>query len=237
MTITNITSQKSAYRIISVGGSIIIPKTGFDVNFLRKFRKLILSRVKKGDKFVLVVGGGATCRQYQNALTQVVKLPNKLLHQLGVYSTWFNAEFVKLLFGSHVYKDVVKSPTSKLITNKPIIISGGWKPGFSTDTGAVLLAKKFGAKEVMNLFDVDYVYDKDPRKFSDAKKIEKISWRDFRKNIVGYKWLPGKNSPFDPIASGLAQKLGLRVSIVRGTNLSEVQKALEGRRFKGTVVG
>lgn len=236
MTITNITSQKSAYRIISVGGSIIIPKTGFDVNFLKKFRKLILRRVRQGDKFVLIIGGGATCRVYQNALTQVIKLPNKSLHQLGVYSTWFNAEFVKLLFGNYVYKDVVKNPVNKLITNKPIIISGGWKPGFSTDTGAVLLAKKFGAKEVFNLSNIDYVYDKDPNKFANAKKMEKIGWKEFRKNIVGYKWLPGKNSPFDPIASGLAEKLGMKVSILRGTNLPEVEKALKGRRFKGTVI-
>lgn len=229
--------KDSAYKILSVGGSIIIPKTGFDVGFLKKFRALILSRVKKGDKFVLVVGGGATCRVYQNALTEVVRLPNRELHWLGVYSTWFNAEFVKLLFaGKYVYKDVIKNPTDKLIINKPIIIAAGWKPGFSTDTDSILLAKQFGAKEVINLSNIDYVFDKDPNKFANAKKIEKINWKDFRKNIVGYKWLPGKNSPFDPIASGLAKKLGLKVIIMNGRNLTEVKNALEGKKFKGTLI-
>ncbi|OGH71242.1 MAG: hypothetical protein A2921_01835 [Candidatus Magasanikbacteria bacterium RIFCSPLOWO2_01_FULL_43_20b] len=226
-----------SYKILSVGGSIIIPKTGFDVGFLKKFRQLIFSQVKKGDKFVLVVGGGATCRAYQNALTQVIKLPNRQLHWLGIYTTWFNAEFVKLLFsGQYVYESVIKNPSKKIVTNKSIIIAGGWKPGFSTDTDSILLAKQFGAKEVINLSNIDYVYDKDPNKFANAKKIEKISWKDFRKNIVGYKWLPGKNSPFDPIASGLAEKFGLRVAIMNGNNLTEVKKALEGRGFKGTVI-
>lgn len=225
-----------SYKILSVGGSLIIPKTGFDVGFLKKFRKLILNRVKKGDKFVLVVGGGATCRAYQHAAKTVRKMTTEEVDWLGIYSTWFNAEFVRLLFGSFAFDRTVNSPNKKIITNKSIIISQGHKPGCSSDKVAVMLAKTYGAKEVINLFDVDYVYDKDPRKFFDAKKIEKISWKNFRKNIVGYKWLPGKNSPFDPIASGLAEKLGLKVSILRGTNLPEVKKALEGGEFKGTII-
>lgn len=236
MTITNITSQKSGYRIISVGGSIIIPKTGFDVKFLKKFRSLILDRVNKGDRFVLVIGGGATCRAYQHAAKAVRKMTTEDVDWLGIYSTWFNAEFVRLLFGSMAFNKTVNSPNKKIITKKSIIISQGHKPGCSSDKVAVMLAKTYGAKEVINLSNIDYVYNKDPNKFTDAKKIEKIIWKDFRKNIVGYKWLPGKNSPFDPIASGLAQKLGLKVSILRGTNLPEVKKALGGKKFKGTVV-
>lgn len=225
-----------SYKVISVGGSIIIPKTGFDVNFLKKFRSLILDRVKKGDKFVLVIGGGATCRAYQQAAKTVRKMTTEEVDWLGIYSTWFNAEFVRLLFGSLAFNKTVNSPNKKIITDKSVIISQGHKPGCSSDKVAVMLAKTYGAKEVINLSNIDYVYDKNPNKFSGAEKIEKISWKDFRKKIVGYKWLPGKNSPFDPIASGMAEKLGLKVSILRGTNLSEVKKALEGGEFRGTIV-
>ncbi len=226
----------SNYKIISVGGSIIIPKTGFDINFLKKFRALILARVKKGEKFILVIGGGATCRNYQQTLSKITKISNTELDWLGIYSTWFNAEFVKLMFGKLAYQEVIKNPTNKLITNKPIIIAGGWKPGCSTDKDAVLLAQNFGAEELINLSNIDYVYDQDPQKFKNAKKIEKISWQDFRKNIVGFNWVPGKNVPFDPIASVLAEKLKLKVSILQGTNLVEVKKVLEGKEFKGTIV-
>lgn len=224
------------YKIISVGGSIIIPKAGFDVKFLQKFRALILSRVKKGQKFVLVIGGGATCRAYQKALSKAVKTSNTDLDWLGIYSTWFNAEFVRLMFGHYAYQTVIKNPTNKLITNKPVIICGGWQPGGSTDKDAVLLAKIFRAKELINLSNIECVYDKDPKKFKNAKKIEKISWKDFRKNIVGYKWAPGKNTPFDPAASALAEKLGLKVSILKGTDLGEVEKVLRGKKFRGTAI-
>jgi len=227
---------KKQYKIISVGGSIIIPKTGFDINFLKKFKALILKQIKKGDKFILVIGGGGTCRNYQDALAKTTKISNRDLDWLGIYSTWFNAEFVRFMFGDHAYKEVIKNLTQKIKTNKSIIIAGGWKPGCSTDKDAVLLAKNFNAKELINLSNIDFVFDKDPNKFSDAKKIEKISWKDFRKNIVGYKWVPGKNVPFDPMASELAEKINLVVKIVNGKSLEDVKKVFENKGFQGTTI-
>lgn len=228
--------KKCNYKILSVGGSIIIPKDGFDIRFLKKFRAMILARVKKGEKFVLVIGGGVTCRVYQDALKKTTKVNNVDLDWLGIYTTWYNAEFVKLLFGEFAYDDVIKNPTKKIRTSKSIIIAGGWKPGWSTDKDAVLLAKNLGATEIINLSNIDYVYDKDPGKFKDAKRVERINWPEFRNNIVGYKWVPGKNVPFDPMASGMAQKLKLRVCVLNGNNLVEVNKVLNGKKFKGTVI-
>jgi uridylate kinase len=101
---------------------------------------------------------------------------------------------------------------------------------------AVLFAKTYGADEVLNLSNIEYVFDKDPKKFTDSKKIENISWLDFRKNIIGDKWEPGKNLPFDPVASKEAEKIKLTVKILAGKNLSEVKKALNNKKFKGTVI-
>jgi uridylate kinase len=99
----------------------------------------------------------------------------------------------------------------------------------------VLLAKNFGVKKIVNLTNIDYVYDKDPRKFKDAKKIEKISWKDFRK-IVGDKWDPGLNVPFDPVASKDAEKLKLEVAIINGKSLDNFERYLNNEKFIGTVI-
>jgi len=225
-------------KIISLGGSIIIPKTGFDVSFLKKFKSLIETRVKKGERFVFVVGGGATCRNYQAAAKKVAGLKNVELDWLGVYTTWFNAEFVRLLFGKYAHREVIKNPSIRPINklnSQPIIIAGGWKPGWSTDYDAVKLAEIYGAKEVINLSNIDFVYEKDPAKFKNTKKFEKLTWPEMRK-IVGDKWIPGKNVPFDPQATKLAQKLGLRVKFIKGTNLKELKKELEGQNGKGTEI-
>ncbi|MFA4831204.1 MAG: UMP kinase [Patescibacteria group bacterium] len=223
-------------KIFSVGGSIIIPKTGFDIQFLKKFRSLILRQVKKGARFVLVIGGGATCRYYQEAASKITKLSQTDLDWLGIHATIFNAQFIRLLFGNLAHHDLQGDPEKKIKTDKPIIVGAGYLTGHSTDMDAVLLAKTYGAKEVINLSNIEYVYDKDPRKFKDAKKIEEIGWKEFRKNIVGSKWKAGANKPFDPVASREAEKLGLRVSILKGTDLGEVEKVLNGGKFRGTVV-
>ena len=54
--------------------------------------------------------------------------------------------------------------------------------------------------------------------------------------MVGEKWYPGSNAPFDAVASKTADELGLAVKILRGTNLSEVRKAIQGEKFRGTVL-
>ncbi|NCO05033.1 MAG: UMP kinase, partial [Candidatus Magasanikbacteria bacterium] len=223
-------------KILSVGGSIIIPHAGFDVGFLKKFKKLILKHVAAGEKFILTIGGGGTCRQYQDAASEVTKLTHEDLDWIGIHSTIFNAQFVRYLFKDYAYKDVITNPTKKVNTSKPIIIAAGWKPGCSTDKDAVLLAKTYGVTEVMNLSNIEYVYDKDPNMHPNAKQIEQITWQSFRDHIVGHDWTPGKSAPFDPIASMQAQQLRLNVSIIDGKNLREVHKALSGKQFKGTVI-
>lgn len=223
-------------KILSVGGSIIIPHEGFDVAFLKAFKAMIMSHIKKGETFILTIGGGGTCRQYQQAAQAVTKLTNEDLDWIGIHSTIFNAQFVRHLFKDVAYKDVVTNPTVAIKTNKPIIVAAGWKPGCSTDHDAVLLAKTYDVTDVLNLSNIEYVYDKDPRIHPEAQKIERISWASFRKDIVGSSWTPGKSAPFDPIASQKAQKLGLRVSIVNGKNLAEVEKALRGKSFQGTII-
>jgi len=225
----------SKHRILSVGGSIVIPTTGFDIKFLKKFHKLILSRVKKGDKFVLVVGGGNTARTYIQAAKKITKLTDTDLDWLGIQATWQNAKFIQLLFGKYAHGDIVSNPTKKVKTNKPIIVAGGWKPGWSTDYVAVLLAKTYGAKELINLSNIDYVYTADPKKVKSAKPIKELSWPEMKK-LIGNKWTPGANLPLDPKATKEAARLKLRVGFVKGTSISDLKAVLGGKRAKGSVI-
>lgn len=224
------------HKILSVGGSIIIPKTGFDIPFLKKFRAMILRRVKKGERFILVIGGGATCRYYQRNAHSIRPLPNEDLDWIGIATTKLNAEFVRAIFGEYAHREIIGDPDKRVSAKQPILIAAGFMPGHSTDTDAVILAKTYGAKSIVNLSNIDYAYDKDPNKFSDAKKIEYMNWKDFRKNIVGNVWRAGANAPFDPIASREAEKLKLTVSFLNGTNLKEVEKALAGKKCRGTII-
>ena len=90
-------------------------------------------------------------------------------------------------------------------------------------------------KKIINLSNIDFVYDKDPAKFKDAKKIRQISWKDFRQ-IVGSRWNPGTNAPFDPIASKFAEENKMEVIIANGKNMDNLKNILEGKEFLGTVI-
>ena len=120
-------------------------------------------------------------------------------------------------------------------TEASVLVGGGWKPGNSSDLAAIHAAKSVGAKKVINLSNIDYAYDKDPKKFPDAVKIEQSSWEDFMK-ILPMEWSAGLNAPFDPIAAREAQALGLEVAIMNGKNIENLKHYLDGDAFIGTVI-
>ena len=216
--------------VISLGGSTVVPDQ-IDVRFLKRFRALILKYIKKDFRFIIVVGGGKTCRKYQKAASQICNLHKEDVDWLGIHATRLNAHLLRTIFRDHAHARVIKNPTSKFNFKKKILIGAGWKPGWSTDYDAVLLAKNFNVKTVVNLTNLAHVYTKDPEKHKDAKPLNKISWQDYR-NIVGDKWHPGLNVPFDPVASKVAQKSNIKVYILKGTNLRNLEKLFNKKRNK-----
>ena len=120
-------------------------------------------------------------------------------------------------------------------TDKPIMLGAGWKPGNSSDLAAVHIAKNIKAKRLINLSNIDYVYNKDPKKYKDAKSIKEISWIDFR-NLLPKDWGPGSNVPFDPIAAKEAEELHLEVVILNGKNIVNLEKCLNSEEFIGTKI-
>lgn len=221
--------------VISLGGSIVAPKDGIDIEFLKEFKKLVLKQTKKGHRFFIIIGGGAICRKYNEAAKKMVKASEEELNWMGIHATWLNAYLVKIIFGKYAYEKIIKNPTLDIRTNKKILVGGGWKPGGTTDFAATKLAEKNKAKTVINLSNIDYVYTADPKKYKNAKKIEKINWKDFGK-IVGDDCDPSVHTPFDSVATRLAQKLGLTVIIANGKNLKNLENCLSGKKFKGTTI-
>jgi len=231
--------------VLSIGGSLIAPtdhsgKTIGTIEhvFVRDFKKLILAEVKRGEKFVIVTGGGGPCRAYVHAATALAgKKPSPTdLHWIGIMATKLNAEFFRVLFNPNSHPVVAGDPTVKLPISQPILIGAGYAPGHSTDMDSVILAKTYGAKHVMNLTNIDYVYSADPRKDKNAKPFHDLSWKEYKKVLGVKKHQPAAHVPFDPVATDFAQRHGLTVTILNGAKLSNVQKAIRGEAFVGTTL-
>ena len=222
--------------IISLGGSLVAPD-GIDLAFIRTFRELVLGEVKAGKRFIITVGGGKVCRRYQAAASELGVVHQEALDWIGIRVLSLNAELIRAIFGESAHQKVIIEPPELRTASKPVVIFGAKAPGHSTDFDAVEAARETGARKVVNLSNIDFVYDKDPRKFPDAKKTERATWKECRAIIPPpEKWSPGLNSPFDPIAAKRAEELSLEVVIMNGNNLKNLEDYLEGKAFKGTVI-
>jgi uridylate kinase len=225
-------------KILSVGGSIIAPDKP-DSAFLSEFVSMCKKWLDadKQNRLILVAGGGAPARVYQNGLKEVCEKTDDSFDAnaadwIGIMATRLNAQLLKACFGSYCKNDVVYNPTLEdLKFDGQVLVASGWKPGFSTDTDAVYLGEKFDAKTIVNLSNIEKVYTDDPRKNPDAKPLDTISWADFRK-MVGDEWTPGKNCPFDPIASKKASEL----ICAGGKNIDNINAILNDSEYIGTTI-
>ena len=221
--------------VLSVGGSLIVKNDGINIVWLKKFRQFIKRETAKGNNFFLVVGGGYTARQYIKAAADIVSVGETDCDWVGISASRLNARLVKTIFGASAHPEIIIDPTKKIKSRNKIIVAAGYKPGWSTDYVAVLLARTNQIDKVINLSNIDYVYDKDPGKYQDAKPLANVSWPKFRK-IVGNVWRPGLNAPFDPIASRMAAGRKMEVVIMNGENLDNLSRYLQGKTFIGTTI-
>ena len=225
--------------IISLGGSLVVPNGGVNIDFLKKFNEFIRAKLSRNPsgQFFIVVGGGSTARHYRDAGRSVIghELPAEDLDWLGIHATRLNAHLLRTIFRDLAHPNIIKHYEIIRKVTEPVVVASGWKPGWSTDFCAAMLCEDYNIKTVINLSNIPYVYDKDPKIHADAKPIKRISWREFIK-IVGDKWIPGMNVPFDPIASRKAQEMGLKVTILKGDDFENLEKYFNEQEFVGTVI-
>lgn len=221
--------------VMSVGGSLIVPDH-IDTSFLTNLKNLIEQQIATyGRRFIIIAGGGKTARRYQDAAAAVTELDPEDLDWMGIHATRLNGHLLRTVFRDIAHPVMITNPDEIVDVPKDtsLIIAAGYRPGASTDLRAVQIARHCGATKLMNLSNIDYVFTADPRKDSNAEKIEDITWTDFL-TLIPSEWNPGLSSPFDPVAAREAQRLGLEVVIVNGGKPEEIEHYLHGEKFVGT---
>jgi uridylate kinase len=220
--------------VISVGGSLIVPDA-IDSEFLGKLRAELGQCTQVGMRFVLISGGGRTSRRYAEALKAARQdATNEDLDWLGIHATRLNGHLLRAVFWEQADPVMYTHPENvPQHPEYPVTIAAGFRPGHSTDYVAVRIAQHIGAMRIVNLSNIDRVYDKDPREYPDAQPFHEIDWATFR-TLIPETWDPGLSTPFDPIAAKEAEASGIEVAVVNGTNLRELSNYLAGRPFIGT---
>lgn len=220
--------------ILSLGGSIIVPDQ-IDVDFLRDFKQLVLKHLDDYDQWIIVTGGGKTARRYQNAADEVNSPEPEDLDWLGIHATRLNGHLMRTIFKNYADPEMITDPAKMTERDAKMLIMAGYRPGNSTDYIATLAAEAYKADLVVNLSNIAYVYDKDPKQYPDAKIQKELNWEQM-KALIGDNYTPGMNTPFDPKATQLAASLGLEVVFLKGTDLANFEAFLEGKGFEGSLV-
>ena len=220
--------------IISVGGSIVNPGTP-DIQFLNSFSRLILD--SNSSEFGIVVGGGKPARVYVEAMRKLGS-ENFTMDNAGILATRMNALLMLSALKSEqkLIPETVEIAHHLLKTQKSVVM-GGTVPGHTTDTVSMLLAEISGIDTVINITSVDGVYTKDPAKYRDAEKIEKLPYTQaFELSLASYGGA-ASNQFMDSVSLLIGMRSGIKIKIMSGLDMENIKSALEGKKFNGTVIG
>lgn len=192
---------------------------------------------------VIVTGGGKICRLFQNALKENGCTNVDNLHWVGTRVVNLQSEFIKSIFPVEntfpflIDSDEMLSSALNSLDKYMYFAAGGWNIGHSSDYDAAKMALFFKTTEVLRISDINYVYDGDPDKNPDAKKIERATWQEYL-DIIGNpgEHVPGASYPVDPIAAQVAMENNLKFYFTSLDKFLEVE-TLDFSKFQGTVIG
>jgi len=124
---------------------------------------------------------------------------------------------------------------SECMSEGKVVVMGGLKPGITTDAVAALVAERINADLLVKGTDQDGVYNKDPRKFADAVKLDRLSFEDLSGVLEFSEHKAGMHQVIDPEAIKVLKRKRLKLVVVNGFKPENILAALKGENV-GTVI-
>ncbi len=222
--------------VLSLGGSVLL--TGeHDEAYLADLTTL-LHEVGEKHPLAVVVGGGRTAREYI-ALGRALGLNESELDELGIEVTRLHARLLASLLHTAAppRPPLTVAEAVGEVGRWPVVVMGGTEPGHTTDAVAALLAERLRAERMVNATRTAGVYDRDPRKFPEAKRLPLLELSVFRKMVIeGTDGHAGQEFPFDRLGVERLARARIPLAVVDGRDLPQLRAALEGKSFEGTLV-
>ena len=222
--------------VASIGGSVLL--TGADDReYLGQLGDL-LRRLGKEMPLVVTTGGGRTAREYIR-LGRELGLTEVELDEIGVEVTRLHARVLAGRIGPPCPPrppTTVAEAVHELAHASPVVL-GGTEPGHTTDGVAALLASRLRAARLVNATDVDGIYDRDPRGHVDARRIDRLSWPEFRATVLASTTgEAGQNFLFDRLGADTLARASIPLLVVAGRDLPNLEAAIRGAPFHGSRV-
>ncbi|MGV9174146.1 MAG: UMP kinase [Promethearchaeia archaeon] len=221
--------------VIKIGGSLLFDddKT-VNLDKIREFCGIIGEK-NQFDQKVIICGGGIIAREYIDSVRTLSE--NEALCDLfGIDLSRMNAKLLISGFGELAYPLVPHSieELSAALLHDRIVVMGGLQPGQSTTSVACEVAEFIKAKMLVILTDVQGIYDKDPKKYSDATLLDKLTYSDLQElilNSIGKdQAAAGEYRIFDTVSLQILKRSEINTIITSGLDLGEFKKFWTGQR-------
>ena len=221
--------------VIKIGGSLLFTDNNkVDTDKVIEFCS-ILKNNKDSANSVVVCGGGSIAREYIDAVRSL-KGSESLSDIFGIDVSRTNSKLLITSLQDYAYPQVPKTLEElsvALLFNK-IIVMGGLQPGQSTTSVASEVAELIQADNLIVLTDVEGIYNKDPKRFTDAQLLKKINYDQLQEIILDLgkddQAAAGEYRIFDSVSLQILKRSEINAMIMSGTNLNNFIRFWDGEK-------
>ncbi|MDD4957357.1 MAG: UMP kinase [Candidatus Omnitrophica bacterium] len=235
-------SHKKKRRVLlKISGEALMGSTGYgiDPNVNRSFAQQIKEAHAGGAEIAIVIGGGNIFRglsaaasgmdranaDYMGMLATMLNgmALQDALEKIDVHTRVMTAIEMHQLAEPYIRRRAIRHLEKGRIV---IFVCGTGNPYFTTDTAAALRAVEIGADMILKATKVDGVYSKDPLKFKNAKKFEKMGyWEVLEKQL----------KVMDATAISLCMDNSLPIVVFSIKKKGNIKKAINGQKIGTTI--
>jgi uridylate kinase len=233
--IVSCTRRVATMRIVlRIGGSVVASPA--KPSLLNDYAGMMKTLRAKGHQIAVVVGGGELARELINVAKEM-GLPEEFQDEVAISASRIYAQLLVRRIGNAGCNDVSMNVEQavKCVGKGKIAIMGGLRPGMTTDAVAALVGQALEADLLVKATDQEGIFDKDPKKYADAVKLDHVRLKDLRQVCMEDKHKAGIHQVIDPEAVRILQRARVKVVVVNGYKPENVLAAVAGKRV-GTVV-
>jgi uridylate kinase len=220
--------------VVRIGGSVVASPVNTEL--MGKYSQLIKTVKQQGHEVAVVLGGGSLAREFIQ-IAKSLGLEMAAQDEVAISVSRLYAQlFLKTLGDLGCSKVAVSlDEAAQCMEMGKILVMGGLKPGLTTDAVAALVAERVDAELLIKGTDQDGVYSKDPRKFKDAVKLDRLSFDDLTKVLEFSEHKAGIHQVIDPEAVKVLRRSHIKTAVVSGFEPSNILAAVRGENV-GTVI-
>jgi uridylate kinase len=220
--------------VVRVGGSVVA--SPLNASLIGRYVDLLKNLKLQGHEVVAVVGGGSLARKFIQVAAEL-GLDEARRDWAAIHVSRLLAQLFVLCLGEAGCGTVAVSvdEAENCLRRGKIVVFGGLRPGMTTDSVAALIGERIQADLLVKGSNVEGIFTKDPKKYSDAEKLDMLKFEDLARLLEADSHRVGINQILDPEAVKILRKIRLKTVVVNGYDAENVLAAVKGEPV-GTVI-